>query len=147
VTPDEVLAREAIRDLVARYNANGDTGRFEQVLALFASDAVMELDGETLRGRDAIGALFERTRALVKASATAAERTHLRHFTATHQIDMVDSDHATGRCYFQVLMAHGLDHWGRYVDEYVRSDGQWLFASRRVTVDGRTADSHFGQLR
>src|SRR5258708_28172841 len=106
MSPDDVSAREAIRDLVARYNANGDTGRFEQVLALFAPDAVMELDGETLRGRDAIAGLFERTRALVTASATGAERTHLRHFTATHQIDVVDADHATGRCYFQVLMAH-----------------------------------------
>jgi hypothetical protein len=30
-----LVARESIRDLVARYNANGDTGRFAQVLDLF----------------------------------------------------------------------------------------------------------------
>ena len=49
----ELDAREQLRDLVARYNANGDTGRFEQVLDLFAPDAVMEIgDGRTYTGRD-----------------------------------------------------------------------------------------------
>ena len=33
----ELVARESIRDLVARYNANGDSGRFDQVLELFAT--------------------------------------------------------------------------------------------------------------
>src|SRR3954470_1238678 len=41
----ELLAREAIRDLVARYNANGDTGRIDQVVALFAPDAVLDVMG------------------------------------------------------------------------------------------------------
>ena len=57
MTPEEVAAREAIRDLVARYNANGDAGRFDDVVALFAPDAVMELpNGEVLEGREAIAA-------------------------------------------------------------------------------------------
>src|SRR5579864_7356005 len=34
----ELIAREAIRDLVARYNANADTGRFDQVMELFSPD-------------------------------------------------------------------------------------------------------------
>ena len=45
----ELVARESIRDLVARYNANGDSGRFDQVMALFAPDAVMEIEGEAPR--------------------------------------------------------------------------------------------------
>ena len=143
MTVDELAAREAVRDLVARYNANADSGRFDEVLALFAPDAVMVLDDETLEGRDAIAALFERTRRRVVASGTPDRGAHLRHFTATHQIDVLDVDRAVGRCYFQVLMAHGLDHWGRYIDEYVRADGRWLFASRRVTVDGRASGSAF----
>ena len=43
---------------------------------------------------------------------------------------------AAGRCYYQVLMSHGLDHWGRYIDGYQLVDGRWLFSSRRVTMDG-----------
>jgi hypothetical protein len=144
MTPGELIAREAARDLVARYNANADTGRFEQVLELFAPDARMELDDEVLEGRDAIAGLFQRTKSTVVASAAEGVKPHLRHFTATHQIDVVDDVHARGRCYYQVLMAHGLDHWGRYLDEYVRIDGRWYFQSRRVTMDGRAANSPFG---
>ena len=143
MTPAEVAAREAARDLVARYNANADTGRFPQVLELFAPDARLELDDETFEGRDAIATLFERTKSTVVTAATEGERPYLRHFTATHQIDVVDDDHARGRCYYQVLMGHGLDHWGRYIDDYVRIDDRWYFASRKVTMDGRVANSPF----
>jgi hypothetical protein len=33
-------------------------------------------------------------------------------------------------------MGGGLDHWGRYVDEFGVVDGNWLFTHRRVTVAG-----------
>ena len=69
--------------------------------------------------------------------------THVRHFVATHQIDLLDEDHAKGRAYFAVLTDIGLDHWGRYVDEYERVDGRWLFASRAVTLDGQVSESLF----
>ena len=39
----ELEARESIRDIVARYNANGDSGRFDEVMVLFAPDAVMQV--------------------------------------------------------------------------------------------------------
>jgi hypothetical protein len=58
----------------------------------------------------------------------------------THQIDFDDQTHARGRCYYQVLMAHGLDHWGRYFDEYGERDGRWLFTNRKVTTDGHASD-------
>ncbi len=41
----ELKAREQIRHLAARYNAFGDSGRFENVMALFAEDAVVEVVG------------------------------------------------------------------------------------------------------
>ena len=37
--------REMIRDLVARYNADGDSGRVDGVIALFWPDASMEVGG------------------------------------------------------------------------------------------------------
>ena len=47
----EPKAREQIRHLAARYNAFGDSGRFENVMALFAEDAVVEVVGhQTYRG-------------------------------------------------------------------------------------------------
>ncbi|HEY8216329.1 MAG TPA: nuclear transport factor 2 family protein [Acidimicrobiia bacterium] len=133
----ELAAREAVRDLIARYNANADSGRFDEVVELFAPDAVLELPGDVHEGRTAIAAMFRSVRERVVASAPSGVKPHLRHFTATLQIDVDDADHARSRCYFAVLMPHGLDHWGTYVDDFVRSDGTWRFARRRVTTDGR----------
>jgi hypothetical protein len=134
----ELLARESIRDLVARYNANGDTGRFAEVLELFASDAVMDIEGRVYSGRDEILTIFTGVR-----DRPSNAPKYLRHWTGTHQIDVLDDSRARGRCYYQVLTSVGLDHWGRYIDEYRVEEGSWRFASRRVTVDGRTADSLF----
>jgi hypothetical protein len=151
----ELEARECIRDLVARYNANGDAGRYEQVLAVFADDAVMEVrsgDGPLRRyeGRAAIARLFEATAADFAAGAYGGAAVpagpdaaggagvhYVRHFTGTHQIDLVDRTHARGRCYFFVVMPHGPDHWGRYVDEYGVSDGRWVITRRQALSDQR----------
>jgi 3-phenylpropionate/cinnamic acid dioxygenase small subunit len=135
---EELVAREAIRDLVARYNAGADGGRFGQVVDLFAPDAVMELPDETLNGRYEIAALFRRVQQQVVGSETPSRPQFVRHFTSTLQIDIETGDRARSRCYYQVLTAHGLDHWGRYVDRYRRVEGEWRFAHRKVTVDGRT---------
>jgi hypothetical protein len=140
----ELVARESIRDLVARYNANGDAGRFEQMLALFADDAVMELvsaGGEVRRfeGVGEIATIFTRTKAgWDDAAAVTQAGHHIRHFVATHQIDLVDTTHATGRSYYAVIMGHGLDHWGRYIDDYEERDGRWRITRRRALSDGKT---------
>lgn len=137
----ELEAREAIRDLIARYNANGDSGRFDQVMECFAPDAVMQAgDGAERRGREQIRTIF------TGASAGANWGDHpvyLRHMTATLQIDLIDRARAKSRCYYAVITDIGLDHWGRYIDEFKTVDGAWLFADRRVTVDGRNPRSLF----
>jgi uncharacterized protein (TIGR02246 family) len=132
----ELIARESIRDLVARYNANGDAGRFDSMLELFAVDAVLEVPNQTLAGRAAIRSFFE----AVAAGGSGRPRVRLlRHFTATLQLDVEGPSKARGRCYYQVLTEAGLDHWGRYVDRYHCQDGRWLFAQRVVSVDGSVA--------
>ena len=130
---EELASREEIRDLVARYNASGDGGRIEQVIQLFAEDAVLRVGERSYRGRAEIWAMFE------DAARSTRERAggRVRHFTATHQIEMLSEEEARGRCYFQVLTETGLDHWGRYLDEYRRIGGSWRFARRRVELDGR----------
>ena len=137
----ELAAREEIRDLVARYNASGDSGRFDETLALFTTDAVLEIARQRrYLGRAEIRELFTGA-ASVEASGdeaqpqTAGPRA-LRHFTATHQIDFDGRDEANGRCYYAVLTERGLDHWGRYVDRYLRQPDRWRFAMRKVTIDG-----------
>jgi SnoaL-like domain len=143
----ELTARECIRDLVARYNANGDSGRFEEMMKVFADDAVMELvalDGTVRRyeGTEHIASIFVDTKANWGVEIEPAAAHHpVRHLTATHQIDLLDQSHARGRCYFLSLMGHGLDHWGRYVDEYGVRDDRWVITSRRALTDGKIDSS------
>jgi hypothetical protein len=141
----DLLAREAIRDLVARYNSYGDSGLFDRMLELFASDAVLEIRERAYKGHDEIRSVFTGT-----ADRTSrAERgpAYLRHCTSTHQIDLVDETAATGRCYFFVLTVAGLDHWGRYLDDYRAVDGAWRFARRRVLPDAVSPQSIFSTAR
>jgi hypothetical protein len=123
------LAREAIRDVIARYNLYGDSGRIDEMLELFVADATLLVDETAYYGAAAIRGLFDIT------TGPVPER--IRHFTATHVID-VDRDRATARCYFQVLTTRGLDHWGRYRDQLVQVDSRWKFSRREVRVDGMT---------
>jgi len=150
----ELAARESIRDLVARYNASGDSGRFEETMSLFAEDAVVEVvPGRTYTGRDEIRSLFT---GAAKTDATEAtsepkKRRFIRHYTATHQIEVLGPDEARGRSYYAVITESGLDHWGRYVDRYVQRDGRWLFLHRHISVDasvpGGWADRASAHLR
>jgi hypothetical protein len=133
----ELVARESIRDLVARYNSNGDSARFDDVIELFAPDAAMEVNETLYRGHAEIRTIFTGTRDdLVDRPGPVL----LRHHTSTLQIDVHDETAASSRCYFHVLMAHGLDHWGRYLDEFGVVDGRWRFTNRRVVVDGAAPD-------
>jgi ketosteroid isomerase-like protein len=152
----EISARESIRDLTTRYNSNGDAGRFANVRQLFLDDAVMDLEGEVKTGLDEIMTIFTGTQSKLHdipaagipgAPIEKAALPYVRHFTATHQIDLVDENNATGRLYFFVVTPIGPDHWGRYTDTYrTNAEGQWKFARRHVKVDGRSANSLFGGM-
>jgi hypothetical protein len=132
---DELIAREQIRDIVARYNATADSGRFDDTIEVFADGAVMEVGDQVLEGRPAIRELFAATQDSIADHAGDQPR-YVRHLTATLQIDLTSATEAKGRCYFQVLLPHGLDHWGRYLDSYGLRDGRWVITHRRVVTDG-----------
>ncbi len=63
MTIDDLLAREAIRDTLAKYNASGDRSRTEDYAACFTRDGIIESSdrsggkGIYYEGRDAILAL------------------------------------------------------------------------------------------
>ena len=149
----QLAARESIRDLVARYNATGDSGRFAETLALFSQDAVLEIvPDRRYTGHDEIHEMFTRAAATTRtpddggdrgegSHELARENRLLRHFTATHQIDLLGRAEASGRCYYAVLTELGLDHWGRYLDHYRCNQGRWMFSLRKVFVDGSVPGS------
>ena len=63
----------------------------------------------------------------------------IRHYTATTQIDVLSETHAKARSYYLFLTVHGLDHWGRYLDEFAPVDGKWLITHRREITDAAFA--------
>ena len=133
----ELAAREELRDLVAAYAHAADSGRFDEVAGLFAPDGVLETpDHVEHRGRDAIRAFLGDTAASL-AGGGAPKR--LFHHVASHTITVRDRTTASGAAYFLVVTAAGPDHWGRYGDRYITRDGLWLFAERRVRVEGRVS--------
>ena len=135
----ELVAREEIRELVARYAHCADSGRFEELVALFAEDGLLQIDDrEPLRGRDAILAFLASTRSGVRESSAVRS---IRHHVSSLRIDVSAAAAATGASYFLVVGEHGPDHWGRYRDRYAHRDGRWLFARRQVRVDGRAPSS------
>jgi hypothetical protein len=126
----ELVARERIRDLVAHYNLAGDRGWIDDLVDLFATDATLTIESVNHVGRDAIRKVF--------TDATGPHPELIRHHVATLKIDVADEGHASARSYFQVLTVHGIDHWGRYSDRFVRDGDRWLFRQRSVRVDGAT---------
>ena len=142
--PTELAARVAISDLVARYPWGADRLRVDELAALFADDAVLDSGPErVVHGRAAIHAYFS-TPGMSSGYGAGHTVTHVRHHVSNHVVDDLvaegrDGDHASGRCYFAVFTDRGLEQWGRYFDTYVREDGRWVFASRKVRVDGFAA--------
>ena len=133
----ELDAREQIRGLVAAYNALGDRGRLDGVMALFADYAVMDIgDGRTYEGVDQIRTIFTGTRDSILDGGDGPR--FLQHHTTGLHVILAGSDEATGHAYFTVMTDRGLDHWGRYQDAYRPVGDAWLFASRRVRIDGYT---------
>ena len=137
----ELDAREQIRDLVASYNAHGDRGRFDEVMALFADDAVMDVgDGHTYSGIQEIRTIFTETQESVTDGLDhdTTKPHYLQHHTSMPAMTFESSDAASGQAYFTVMTDVGVDHWGRYQDAYRVINGRWRFTARRVRVDGTT---------
>jgi hypothetical protein len=131
---EELIAREEIRTLIARYNHAGDRGRLDELLACFGQDGVMELEGiAPLQGRAAIR---RHLAGVMESFAAATERAILRHHVSSVSIELVSPLEARAHSYFAVFTEVGLDHWGRYTDHFACMDGCWHIAHRRVRVDG-----------
>lgn len=131
-------AEEAIRRVVATYVHRVDTGRIEDVVALFTPDGVLEIAGQTRHeGHDAIRAMFGRG---VEHLAASEAVPRIRHHLTGHLIDLDGDDTAKSSCYWLAVVGDGgIDHWGRYVDRLVVHDGGWRIAHRRIHLDGAVA--------
>jgi hypothetical protein len=116
---EAVLDVLAIQQLLAHYCLYVDDADFESWAALFAADAEMHAFGQVWRGP---GEIVEHVSQGVRGL----------HMAGTPSLTL-DGDHANGQQNFVFVEkdGHAL-RIGRYVDEYVRIDGSWRFASRKI---------------
>jgi ketosteroid isomerase-like protein len=139
ITPEEAADRLAIRELIDAYAHCADRRDAKGQMALFTEDTAFHvfMDSRSpeptyvLHGRDALAPVFAD---LNQYQATT-------HFNGQSTIHL-DGDRATGESY---CIAHHLTVKGeklmlmlasiRYLDQFVKSDGTWFFAERRLMVD------------
>lgn len=134
----ELVAREEIRETLARYHHFGDSARFTEMAALFAIDGVLEVKGErAIAGRDAI---VEYLTGVNRDVVALSDVPMLRHYSTNVTISVISEGEATAASAFLVVSETGLDHWGRYRDRLVPADGGWRFAHRLVRTDGYAPD-------
>jgi SnoaL-like protein len=137
--PKDLIARELIRETIARYAHYADTGRFTELAELFTEDGVLEIhERPPLQGRTAITEFLNGTRVSL---ASTVERPYIRHHTSSLSIDVLGPDEASAKSYFLAITDRGPDHWGRYRDLLVRVGDRWLFRHRSVRPDGHSPSS------
>jgi hypothetical protein len=130
----ELVAREQIRDTLARYNWSGDAGRLVGLAEAFCADGVLEIrDFEPLRGRSAIVAFLG---GITGKLATGVDvKPIVRHNIANVLFTGLTPDQAHVSSYFTVVTHVGLDHIGRYRDILVPDGDTWLIKHRKVSTD------------
>jgi hypothetical protein len=139
ITPAEQADRLSIRELVDAYARCADRRDAEGQTALFTQDThfVVYMGGQgseptqVLDGREALTPVFDD---LKRYEATM-------HFNGQSTV-AIDGDRATGESY---CIAHHLFTdagerklmvaWLRYGDTFVKADGTWLFAERKLYLD------------
>jgi hypothetical protein len=146
MTLEDLLAREAIRDTMAKYNTSGDRLKVDDYVSCFTEDGIMESQGvdaaRTFRyeGREAIRAW--QTRWLTPDPAAKPHKARfIRHHLSTSKIDLTGPETAKARTYWVAWTDIGPDHAGYYLDEFRKVGGDWLIAHRRVRLDWESADS------
>jgi hypothetical protein len=130
----ELVARERIRDTLARYNWSGDAGRIDDLAETFCVDGVLEIRGlEPLRGRSEIVAFLGGVTGNV--ALTADVKPIVRHNVANLLFHELTQDRALVSSYFTVVTHIGLDHVGRYRDTVVPDGDTWRIQHRKVSTD------------
>lgn len=140
----ELIAREMIRDTLARYHWSGDSARIDDLAQCFCADGELEVRGQpAARGRPAIAAYLGGVAG--SARTTSSVKRIVRHTLTNIRFVELSPRRARVESYFTVFTEIGLDHFGRYRDVLVPVAGaarfEWLIASRFVSTDWRAADS------
>lgn len=122
----ELLDREALRDLVARYALAVDDHDLGAVGEMFHPEAVFDRDGEVAHG-------WPKISALLGASMRGFRR--MVHTPHAVLVELTGADEATGASsgHAELVTSRGvLLAAYRYADRFARHDGRWVFTRREV---------------
>ena len=140
----ELVAREQIRDTLARYNWSGDAGRLDDLADTFCADGGLEIRGfEPLRGRSEIVTFLGGVTRTVAVGGGV--KPIVRHNVASLLFNELTRDHAQVSSYFTVVTHIGLDHIGRYRDTVVPDGHTWRIRHRKVSTDWVAPNSAMAQ--
>jgi ketosteroid isomerase-like protein len=140
ISPEEAADRLAIRELVDAYAHCADRRDANGQMALFTEDTrfLVFMDygspepTQELNGRESLAPVFDNLNTYAVTM----------HFNGQSTV-VLDGDQATGESY---CLAHHLSVGEdgqrtmmvasiRYLDQFAKQDGQWLFAERRLMVN------------
>jgi hypothetical protein len=138
---EEMLAREAIRYTVSRYNSAIDRSAYPELVEVFTPDGIMAFGGQ---------ARFEGCEKIIAALTAGAQRrgaldanNFQRHLLGNSIINVIDERTARSVHYIVVITELGVDHSGVYVDDFVKSGDRWLIAHRAANLEWVRPDSRF----
>jgi SnoaL-like domain len=129
---DEMLDREAIRDLPVRYCHYVWSNNLEGVLSLFTEDGVFAMEGGA-----AAPQVIKGQAALRKFYSVEPERVGARPYIHNVVVDLKSATQATGACYLELRSAAQKMKWlgtGYYNDEYEKVGDQWKFKVRNFKM-------------
>ena len=132
----------AISRVLARYCRFLDDQRFDDVVALFAPDGVLDSMGTRAQGQQEIRAFFPPIGSL--PAGASGGRPSSMHVLSNPVID-VDGDRARAESDWVMIQRDesgttNIVLAGRYRDELARIDGEWRFSSRTpVALARRTS--------
>jgi ketosteroid isomerase-like protein len=128
----EIAAREAIRDLSARYCDCIWRHDLDGLVNLFTDDGTFAVEGL------AVDAISRGHAQLRKVYEKAMAELNPRLFIHSQVVDLLGGNRATGRCYAELYsekLATGLVGLGCYEDEYAKVGDKWKFASRHYFLN------------
>jgi len=138
---EQMLAREAIRYTIGRYNSAIDRSAYQELAEVFTADGSMAFGGQArFEGRDKIIAAL--TQGAQKRGAFES-RNFQRHLLGNSIINVLDDRTARSVHYIVVITELGVDHSGVYVDDFVKSGERWLIKHRAANLEWVRPDSRF----
>jgi len=135
--------RQAIETTLVRYSTGLDTFDPEVYASAFTEDAEFTMEGKVFRGRAEIGKIISdmkagRAERLADKDPANDPSPIMHHVMSNAVIDIVSADRALHHCYWMTvsggpeLNSFRVAAQGRYEDELVKRDGQWLIHRRKI---------------